>query len=71
MVKNSVRFSLALSTPTLVVAPNTIDATFGVTTGVRYIGSDRLKAHALGMQSDQTIIARGVVTGMNDYLDQR
>ncbi|MDA7881804.1 hypothetical protein N9A94_05815 [Akkermansiaceae bacterium] len=38
----------------------------GAGTGIQYIGSGWPEVHALGMQSDQKIIAAGVMTGMND-----
>ena len=66
MVKNSVRFSLALSGPPCVAAPDMVDATFAATTGDQYIEPGWPRFHASGMQSDQNIIAAGVMTGMND-----
>ena len=66
MVKNSVRFPLALSGPPRVAAPYTVDATFAATTGDQYIEPGWAKVHAPGMQSDQNIIAAGVMTRMND-----
>ncbi len=66
MVKNSVRFSLTLSGPPRVAAPDTVDATFAATTGDQYLEPGWPEVHALGMKSDQNIIAAGVMMGMNE-----